>query len=56
MNAAPAMNDMVHGQGLAVDTRQFLSFRVGGEEYAIDILAVQEIRGHTAITPRRPKS
>lgn len=56
MNAAPAMNDSSPGQGLATDTRQFLSFRVGGEEYAIDILAVQEIRGHTAITalPQTP--
>ncbi len=36
--------------GPVVGTRQFLSFRVGGEEYAIDILSVQEIRGHTAIT------
>jgi purine-binding chemotaxis protein CheW len=30
--------------------RQYLSFRVAEQEYAIDILRVQEIRGHTAIT------
>ncbi len=30
---------------------QFLTFRLGDEEYAIDILKVQEIKGHTALTP-----
>ena len=30
--------------------REFLSFRLGGEEYAIDILKVQEIRGWAAPT------
>ncbi len=30
---------------------QFLTFRLGTEDYAIDILKVQEIRGYTAITP-----
>ena len=30
---------------------QYLTFRLGGEEYAIDILKVQEIKGHSAITP-----
>jgi purine-binding chemotaxis protein CheW len=29
---------------------EFLSFRLGGEEYAIDILQVQEIRAHEAVT------
>ncbi|PND37799.1 chemotaxis protein CheW [Paucibacter aquatile] len=28
------------------DTRQFLTFRIGGEEYGIDILRVQEIRSY----------
>ncbi|MFN3298328.1 chemotaxis protein CheW [Caldimonas sp.] len=27
-------------------TREYLTFRLGGEEYAIDILKVQEIRGY----------
>ena len=30
---------------------QFLTFRLGEEEYAIDILKVQEIRSHTPLTP-----
>jgi len=30
--------------------REFLTFRLGGEEYAIDILAVQEIRGYDTVT------
>jgi purine-binding chemotaxis protein CheW len=29
---------------------EFLTFRLGGEEYAIDILQVQEIRAHEAVT------
>jgi purine-binding chemotaxis protein CheW len=31
--------------------RQFLSFRLGQEEYGIEILKVQEIKGFTAVTP-----
>jgi purine-binding chemotaxis protein CheW len=34
----------------ARDTREFLSFTLGGEEYGIDILKVQEIRGYEAVT------
>jgi purine-binding chemotaxis protein CheW len=30
--------------------REFLSFRLGAEEYGIDILKVQEIRGYDAVT------
>ena len=30
--------------------REFLTFRLGGEEYGIDILRVQEIRGVDALT------
>ena len=30
--------------------REFLTFTLGGEEYAIDILKVQEIRGYEAVT------
>jgi purine-binding chemotaxis protein CheW len=30
---------------------QYLTFTVGSEEYGVDILRVQEIKGHTAITP-----
>jgi purine-binding chemotaxis protein CheW len=49
MNAAVSQSSQ-GAAGPVMGTRQFLSFRVGAEEYAIDILAVQEIRGHTAIT------
>ncbi|MFO0601237.1 MAG: chemotaxis protein CheW [Myxococcaceae bacterium] len=34
----------------AARARQVLSFRVGAEEYGIDILKVQEIRGQSAVT------
>lgn len=33
------------------DHQQFLTFRLGQEEYGIEILKVQEIKGYTAITP-----
>lgn len=33
-----------------VQSTQYLSFRVGREEYAIDVLRVQEIRGYTGMT------
>lgn len=33
------------------DDRQYLTFVLGDEEYAIDILRVQEIKGYTATTP-----
>ena len=32
------------------DTTEVLSFKLGGEEYAISILKVQEIRGYDAVT------
>lgn len=32
-------------------SQEFLTFVLGGEEYAIDILKVQEIRGYDAVTP-----
>jgi purine-binding chemotaxis protein CheW len=35
---------------LAAGRRQFLTFSLGSESYAIDILRVQEIKGYTAIT------
>ena len=34
------------GRALLPDTRQFLTFRVGAEEYGMDILRVQEIRSY----------
>ena len=34
----------------AAGTNEFLTFRLGGEEYGIDILKVKEIRGHDPVT------
>jgi purine-binding chemotaxis protein CheW len=41
----------------AGDTRQFLTFALGEEEFGIDILKVQEIKGYSSITrvPRTPQ-
>ena len=36
--------------GARRSTAEFLSFRLGGEEYGIDILKVQEIRGYESAT------
>lgn len=33
------------------NARQFLSFKLGGEEYGVDILKVQEIKGWDGATP-----
>jgi len=41
------------GAAAAADTgseREYLTFRLGNEEYGIDILKVQEIRGYDAVT------
>ena len=37
------------------DRRELISFRVGDQEYCVDIMSVREIRGWTAATPL-PKS
>jgi purine-binding chemotaxis protein CheW len=34
----------------AADTQQFLTFELGGEEYGVGILTVQEIRGWSSVT------
>lgn len=39
------------GAGFGNDTQQFLTFILHNEEYAIDILKVQEIKGMSKITP-----
>lgn len=36
--------------GNGVDTQQFLTFKLAGEEYGVGILSVQEIRGWSAVT------
>jgi purine-binding chemotaxis protein CheW len=33
-----------------IQPREYLTFRLGAEEYGIDILKVQEIRGYDAVT------
>jgi purine-binding chemotaxis protein CheW len=38
------------GGAAAVRVSEFLTFKLGGEEYGIDILKVQEIRGYEAVT------
>src|SRR5207249_9763389 len=35
----------------AADGPQYLTFRLGAEEYGVEILKVQEIRSYSAITP-----
>ena len=47
------MNERLEDQGLesAEDAKQFLSFKLGGEEYGVDILKVQEIKGWEGATP-----
>jgi len=35
---------------VGADAREYLTFRLGKEEYGIDILKVQEIRGYDAVT------
>ena len=42
--------DAMSGNQPAVTNNEFLSFTLGQEEYGIDILRVQEIRGYDAVT------
>jgi purine-binding chemotaxis protein CheW len=50
-----AANEVIRKQGLAAmssseGSSEFLTFTLGREEYGIDILKVQEIRGYNAVT------
>jgi purine-binding chemotaxis protein CheW len=49
--------ETVQGIGFAADSNQFLTFTLGNEEYGVDILKVQEIKGYSVITrvPRSPE-
>jgi purine-binding chemotaxis protein CheW len=49
---SPPENNMNHAQqsDVTAEARDYLSFRLGAEEYAIDILKVQEIRGYDHVT------
>lgn len=40
-----------HAVGYTSDGNQFLTFTLDEEEYGIDILKVQEIKGYTKVTP-----
>lgn len=42
-------NSQENAQSMA-ETAQYLTFTLGREEYAVDILKVQEIRGYDAVT------
>jgi purine-binding chemotaxis protein CheW len=44
-------------QGAGDETAQFISFRIGEEEFAIDIMAVREIKGwtETTVLPNQPE-
>jgi len=44
------MNAISQDERRALAAEEFLSFRLGAEEYGIDILKVQEIRGYEAVT------
>jgi purine-binding chemotaxis protein CheW len=46
-NAAPAQAI----NALVGDAREYLTFKLGNEEYGIDILKVHEIRGYDQVTP-----
>src|ERR1044072_107486 len=39
-----------HAAAMQMANKEFLAFRLGSEEYGIDILKVQEIRGYEAVT------
>lgn len=52
MNVDQAISKTTESSGKAINqiVNEFLTFRLGKEEYGIEILKVQEIRGYEAIT------
>lgn len=50
MSTGQAMNHDT-GLGVAVNADQYLTFMVADEEYGVDILRVQEIKGWDRVTP-----
>ncbi len=48
MQPLGALSSQTH---VAADGSQYLTFRLGAEEYGVEILKVQEIRSYSAITP-----
>jgi purine-binding chemotaxis protein CheW len=60
INAALAVQNAIAasaGAATAGGMKQYISFKIGGEEYAIDIMAVREIKGWTETTtlPNQPE-
>ncbi len=47
----PQLEMEVQEAGHAADLNQYLTFALGEEEYGIEILKVQEIKGYSGITP-----
>jgi purine-binding chemotaxis protein CheW len=45
------MYELSHKNQTATEKKEFLAFTLGSEEYCIDILKVQEIRGYDTVTP-----
>jgi purine-binding chemotaxis protein CheW len=45
------MYELSHNRQKTIEKQEFLAFTLGREEYCIDILKVQEIRGYEAVTP-----
>jgi CheW-like domain len=45
------MYELSHKNQTATEKKEFLAFTLGSEEYCIDILKVQEIRGYEIVTP-----
>jgi len=45
------MYNVSHKNPKAAEKQEFLAFTLGSEEYCIDILKVQEIRGYEPVTP-----
>jgi purine-binding chemotaxis protein CheW len=45
------MYELGHKNQKTVEKKEFLAFKLGNEEYCIDILKVQEIRGYEIVTP-----
>ncbi len=50
MQTAHTTSDSNTGQNAAAAGGEFLTFKLGKEEYGIEILKVQEIRGYEAVT------
>ena len=50
------MTQMTPAQGHAAGMKELISFRIGAQEFCVDIMAIREIRGWTAATalPQSP--